>query len=112
MGLHEGFLRQFTQRAVYGKGVYFAKDASYSCNPNYAQPDVDGFQHLLMCQVVCGEWALGTIDMKKPPTKIDQGFPHILYESTVNSMDRPTIHVTFKDDQALATHLISFNATR
>jgi len=104
--LHQGFLRQFTSRAVYGKGVYFARDAEYSCSEVYAQPDADGFQHLLLCQVVCGEWTVGSSEMVQPPMKTENEY--LPYETTVNNTGNPSIFVTYQDDQALPTYLISF----
>lgn len=104
--LHQGFLRQFTSRAVYGKGVYFARKAHYSRHESYAKPDSDGFQHLLLCQVVCGEWEIGDAEMVQPPMKRDNEY--VPYETTVNRHQNPSIFVTYQDDQALPTHLISF----
>ena len=37
-----GFNRSYNTTAVYGDGVYFARDASYSANARYAQPDAQG----------------------------------------------------------------------
>merc|ERR1712130_657999 len=79
--LHQGFLRQFTARAAYGKGVYFARDASYSCNVNYSQPDNDEFQHVLLSNVICGEWTVGKSEMKIPPSKPNNQY--IPFETTV-----------------------------
>eukprot|EP01083_Nonionella_stella_P019919 55297_1 len=104
--LHQGFLRQFAARAVFGKGSYFAKNARYSCNQSYAKPDGDRFQHLLLCNVICGEWTVGSSSMKIPPIKPTS--EHLPYETTVNSESNPTVFVTYQDDQALPTYLISF----
>merc|ERR1719203_844376 len=104
--LHQGFLRQFVSRAAYGLGIYFAKGAYYSCKPKYSVPDDDGFQHVLYCSVICGEWAKGDGAMKLPPTK--DGSDFIPYETTVDNEDAPNIFVTYQDDQALPKYLISF----
>lgn len=104
--LHQGLLRQFTTRARYGKGIYFARDALLSCHRKYSKPDEDGYQHVLMCNVICGEWTKGREEMKVPPPK--KGKKYLPYETTVDNVKDPTIFVTYNDDQALATHLISF----
>jgi len=107
--LHQGFLRQFADRTKYGKGMYFARNAGYSSNPKYAKPDDDGFQHLLLCNVICGMWAKGDSTMKVPPPKKDNAFlPH---ETTVDDVRNPSIFVTYQDDQALPVFLISFKRT-
>ena len=106
MILHQGFLRQFVSRAVYGKGTYFARDAAYSCNPTYSKPDKNGFQHLLFCNVICGEFVKGEHTMKVPPIK--KGKEYMPYETTVDDEQNPSISVTYQDDQALPIYLISF----
>mmetsp|Transcript_30234 Transcript_30234/g.26687 ORF Transcript_30234/g.26687 Transcript_30234/m.26687 type:complete len:460 (-) Transcript_30234:416-1795(-) len=105
--LHQGFLRQFASKTVYGKGSYFARDASYSCSTQYSSPDNDGFQHILLCRVICGEWILGSSSMKLPPTKPNSYTP---YETTVNNETKPSVFVTYKDDQAMPMYLISFKS--
>lgn len=41
-------------------GVYFARDASYSAHPQYAVPDDDGVQRILLCRVAVGRYCVGT----------------------------------------------------
>ena len=109
--LHPGNLRQFTERAAYGKGTYFARDASFSMIDYYAACYADGFQHVLQANVVCGEWTLGTSSMLKPPDKpsADGARSYLPFETTANKKGgNPSIYVTYQDDQALAKYLISF----
>ncbi len=42
--MQQGFKRNFNglHATFYGKGVYFARDASYSSHPTYAAPDSNG----------------------------------------------------------------------
>ena len=49
-----GFNRSFCGKhaTMWGKGVYFARDASYSSCSTYAAPDENGFQYILVCRVV------------------------------------------------------------
>lgn len=46
--IQQGFNRSFCGRnaTAYGKGVYFARDASYSSNRAYSQPDAQGLQRM------------------------------------------------------------------
>ena len=55
--LQQGFNRSFCGRnaTMYGKGVYFARDASYSAYPGYSVPDRNGVQYMMACRVVVGE---------------------------------------------------------
>mmetsp|Transcript_32676 Transcript_32676/g.52311 ORF Transcript_32676/g.52311 Transcript_32676/m.52311 type:complete len:520 (-) Transcript_32676:305-1864(-) len=108
--LHQGFLRQYANKTAYGQGTYFARDASYSCHTRYAALDEDGFQHLLLCNVICGEWTHGRHGMKTPPTKPNSKF--IPYESTVDNEANPSIFVTYMDDQAKPLFLISFRCQK
>ena len=88
--------------------MYFARDAKYSCNRRYSKPDKDGFQHILLCSVICGEWTEGNQTMKVPPNKSNSDY--IPHETTVDDVDYPSIFVTYQDDQAVPTHLISFKS--
>ena len=68
---------------MYGKGVYFARDASYSSSTTYSRPNGHGVQHMFLCRVVVGEFCLGKRDALTPDVR--QGH-HELYDSTVNNM--------------------------
>lgn len=61
--LQQGFNRSFCGKnaTAYGKGVYFARDASYSAYPTYAVPDRNGYQYMMACRVVVGEYCRGKV---------------------------------------------------
>jgi hypothetical protein len=61
--LQQGFNRSFCGKnaTLYGKGVYFARDASYSSCKTYAVPDSHGNQYVLACRVVVGEYCRGKV---------------------------------------------------
>jgi hypothetical protein len=63
--LQQGFNRSFCGKnaTAYGKGVYFARDASYSAYPIYAVPDRKGQQYMLACRVVVGEYCRGKVSV-------------------------------------------------
>ena len=104
--VEQGFNRSFCGRnaTVWGKGVYFARDASYSASPQYSTPDAHGHQHIFACRVVVGEYCLGKCDARTP----DERSGHTLYDSTVNDLRRPSIFVTYHDAQAYPEFLIKF----
>jgi len=107
--VEQGFNRSFTGstsgRALYGKGVYFAQDASYSMSPEYSPP-VGGKQRIFMCRVLVGEFCKGRPDALTPDAR--QGDE--LYDSTVDTLDKPSIFVTYHDAQAYPDYFIEFTS--
>merc|ERR1711988_1307707 len=104
----QGFNRSFCGKnaVVYGKGVYFAKNASYSASDTYSRPDHNGIKRMFMCRVAHGEYCLGkngalTPDVLDPAT-------NRLYDSTVNNMHDPIMWVTYHDAQAYPEYLVQF----
>ena len=104
--VEQGFNRSFCGRnaTVYGKGVYFARDARYSAQPQYSTPDAHGHQHIFACRVVVGEYCLGAENALTPDVRSG----HTLYDSTVNDLRSPSIFVTYHDAQAYPEFLIKF----
>jgi hypothetical protein len=103
--MQQGFNRSFCGKnaTVYGKGVYFARDTSYSAYPSYAVPDKGGCQYIMACRVVVGEYCLGTYDALCPD--IRDAATQSLYDTTVgllsgDTLTDPSIYVTYHDAQA------------
>lgn len=89
----------------YGKGVYFARDASYS--HFYAKPpDANGQRHLYYVQVLTGEYTLGSESMIVPPLKSSQG--NLQYDSTVDNTANPTIFVVYHDSQNYPAYVVNY----
>ena len=99
-----GLDRSFSAVALYGKGVYFARDASYSSSKTYSPPNAKGEQCMFLCRVVVGEYCIGVQDAKAPPARQD----HLLYDSTVDDIGKPSIFVTYHDAQAYPEYLVRF----
>ena len=91
---------------VYGQGVYFARDASYS--HGYAPADTNQHHHMYLTRVLTGEFTVGQQTMLVPPPKPNQQNRNVLYDSTVNNTGTPTIFVVYNDAQAYAAHLITY----
>ena len=106
--VQQGFNRVFTGttsgRAVYGKGVYFARDASYSMSHDYSPPDASGQQRIFMTRVVVGEFCRGRQDALTPDVRRGDE----LYDSTVDDVADPSIFVAYHDAQAYPDYLITF----
>ena len=92
---------------AYGRGVYFARDASYSSSARYAAPDVNGHQHMYLARVLTGEYTTGQGAFLVPPPKDPQN-PAVLYDSVVDNVQSPGIFVIFYDPQAYPEYHIEF----
>lgn len=106
--MQQGFNRSFCGRnaTMFGKGVYFARDASYSSSKAYAKPDASGIQCMFLCRVVVGEYCQGAKDALAPSVR-DAG-KHLLYDTTVDNTRDPGIYVTYHDAQAYPEYLVHF----
>jgi hypothetical protein len=82
----------------FGKGVYYARDASYSASSTYSTIDKDGNQYMMACRVIVGEYCQGHKDALTPDVR--DAKTHQLYDSTVNDGYNPSIYVTYNDAQA------------
>ena len=86
----------------YGKGAYFARDASYSDSNSYSPPDpaCHGLKHLLLNLIIVGETCQGHPQMVRPgnSTRGDGS----LCECAVDNPVNPSIYVTFETSGAMA----------
>ena len=130
--VHNGFNRSYSGKnaALYGKGVYFAKNASYATD--YAKPDPgskDRYpftfalsirilytetlkwnyfsdRYMFIARVAVGDFHVGTLSTLVPDRKagsLDR------YHTTVNSLTSPSIFVAYHDAQAIPEYLIRFH---
>jgi hypothetical protein len=104
----QGFNRSFAGSAnahVFGKGVYFARDASYSISPQYARPDADGVQRMFLVRVIVGEYCQGRSHMTVPDVRHGE----MLYDTSVDDVSNPRIFVTYHDSSSYPEYLIRFS---
>ncbi|XP_056156061.1 protein mono-ADP-ribosyltransferase PARP14 isoform X2 [Lampris incognitus] len=101
------FDRSYTGKhgSLYGRGVYFAVNASYSAT-NYSPPDQSGLRRLYVARVLTGRYILGNAAMKSPPPRSTSD-PSDCFDSLVDSQT-PKMFVIFHDHQAYPEYLISF----
>ncbi|NXU50419.1 PAR12 polymerase, partial [Turnix velox] len=85
---------------VYGRGCYFARDASYSAN--YCRED--SCKTMFLARVLVGEFTLGNSSYVWPPLKDKENF----YDSCVNSSSNPSIFVIFEKQQIYPEYLIEY----
>jgi len=98
-----GFNRDFNQRFVYGKGVYFARDALIS--KDYTIEDTNKHRLMFFCDVLLGDYCQGAANLLTPPLKSDN---QTQYDTLVNDMQNPSIFVVCKDHMAIPRYLIKF----
>lgn len=91
---------------MYGNGVYFARDASYSTQAKYSPPDGNGNRYMYLAHVLVGEYAAGRQGMITPPAKGSDATD--AYDSVVDSLGNPKIFVVFYDSQCYPDYLVTF----
>ena len=91
---------------MYGKGVYFARDAAYS--NGYASPNPNGHRCMYFTQVLTGEFTVGNNTMMVPPPKNPSISAHVLFDSTVNNTANPAIFVVYNDTQNYPAYLVTY----
>ncbi|XP_030645815.1 protein mono-ADP-ribosyltransferase PARP12-like [Chanos chanos] len=88
---------------VYGKGSYFARDASYS--NGYAKTK-NGIKMMFLAHVLVGDFAKGNSGYCRPPQKAGgNGF----YDSCVNNEQNPSIFVIFEKCQIYPEFIIEYS---
>jgi len=91
---------------LYGKGVYFACDASFSASDQYSPRDENNYKHVFLNRVLTGQYTAGCPYYITPPPKSPNS--HDLFDSVVDNIRNPTIFVIFADAQAYPDYLITF----
>ncbi|XP_078408678.1 poly(ADP-ribose) polymerase family member 14-related sequence 3 isoform X1 [Cetorhinus maximus] len=105
-----GFNRSFCGRnaTYFGKGTYFALNASYSCDNKYSNPDSDGCKYIYQARVITGKECKGEQDMLEPAPVNPQIDSADLCDCAVDDLSKPSIFVIFCDDGAYPEYLITF----
>ncbi|XP_073889415.1 protein mono-ADP-ribosyltransferase PARP15 isoform X4 [Macaca fascicularis] len=104
-----GFNRSYAGKnaVFYGKGTYFAVDASYSANDTYSKPDSNGRKHMYIVRVLTGIFTKGHAGLVTPPPKNPHN-PTDLFDSVTDNTQSPKLFVIFFDNQAYPEYLITF----
>ncbi|XP_070099806.1 protein mono-ADP-ribosyltransferase PARP15 isoform X4 [Equus caballus] len=104
-----GFNRSYAGKnaTVFGKGTYFAVDASYSANDAYSRADSSGRKHIYVVRVLTGVYTVGHAAIKSPPPKNPDN-PTDLFDSVTDDTRHPKLFVVFSDHQAYPEYLITF----
>ena len=92
----QGFKRDFAGKngTNYGRGVYFARDASYSAG---FCKNLNGVRKICVCDVLVGDSSQGfqgqAVPANRPNNSLDT------CDSTVDNLENPSIFVCYHDDQ-------------
>ncbi|XP_016281667.2 protein mono-ADP-ribosyltransferase PARP12-like isoform X1 [Monodelphis domestica] len=92
-----------THATVYGKGSYFARDASYSHNYSESETNV---KIMFLARVLVGVFTQGDSKYVRPPMR--QGTQNTFYDSCVNNRLDPTIFVIFEKHQIYPEYVIEY----
>ncbi|NXE47501.1 PAR12 polymerase, partial [Casuarius casuarius] len=92
-----------TNGTIYGKGIYFARDASYS--HEYCQPAVKP-NVMFVARVLVGDFVEGNASYVRPPPKSANTFQ--FYDSCVDNVLNPSIFVVFEKYQIYPEYLIEY----
>ncbi|NWQ86556.1 PAR12 polymerase, partial [Burhinus bistriatus] len=87
----------------YGKGIYFARDASYS--HTYCQPAVKT-NIMFVARVLVGDYVKGNAAYVRPPPKSTHGLR--FYDSCVDNELNPSIFVVFEKYQIYPEYMIQY----
>jgi len=93
-----GFDPAFNKTSLYGKGTYFAKNASYS--NSYMVPNSQGISFMFLCDVLMGKPCMGRSDLQIETN---------LYHSAVDNFQGPTILVSPFADAAYPKYIVAFH---
>lgn len=88
----------------YGKGSYFARDASYS--DRYASIKKRLTKTMFAALVLVGEYTRGSSSYVRPPPK---GTSRALYDSCVDRESDPSIYVVFEKQQIYPEYIINYS---
>ncbi|XP_078085120.1 protein mono-ADP-ribosyltransferase PARP12-like [Mustelus asterias] len=90
---------------AYGKGSYFARDASYS--HNYCRCR-QATMTMFVARVLVGQFVKGCSSYLRPPLRGDSQNKY--YDSCVNDISNPTIFVIFEKHQIYPEYIIEYNS--
>ncbi|MDR3547318.1 MAG: hypothetical protein P4M11_03410, partial [Candidatus Pacebacteria bacterium] len=106
-GYYEGFDMQYARDGLWGKGMYFAVNASYS--DDYAHKEGE-MSHMLMANVIIGnafDYGDKTDDSLKHPPLLP-GDKVKRYDSTKGVTGGSDVYIIYEGSQAYPTYLLSY----
>ncbi|XP_078378802.1 uncharacterized protein LOC144661949 isoform X2 [Oculina patagonica] len=96
------------RRYKFGKGTYFAVNASYS--HYYASRDIDLSQFIFLAKVLVGSYTKGRSSYRRPPQKQPSNPESDRYDSCVDHNVNPTIFVVFDNNRFYPEYVIKYRS--
>ena len=95
--------------AIYGRGSYFAVNASLS--HHYARADANKSRFMFLAKVLAGSFVMGDSNYRRPPPKkpSDRGTARY-YDSCVDNESEPTMFIVFDIDQYYPEYVIQYQS--
>ncbi|NXG64674.1 PAR12 polymerase, partial [Hemiprocne comata] len=93
-----------THGTMYGKGSYFARDASYS--HKYCS-SLSGHYSMFVAHVLVGDFVQGDSEYLRPPPR--PGNSNRLYDSCVDNPTDPSIFVIFEKHQVYPAYILKYS---
>ncbi|XP_065129429.1 protein mono-ADP-ribosyltransferase PARP12-like [Paramisgurnus dabryanus] len=97
----QNFDIEMSDTTVYGKGIYFSKDAQ-SC---HMKTDECGASLMFVCRVLLGHYTRGDSRYHRPPSKKTAGDQ---YDSCVDNLREPSVFVLFEKSQIYPEFLVTY----
>jgi hypothetical protein len=94
---------------VFGKGVYFARQSSYSALPRYSKPNLHGQQFMIMAKVLVGHSTPGRREMLEPPDRPLPDGGRRQYDTLSGRQANGEVVVCCHDYQAYAEYHLHFH---
>ncbi|NXX38338.1 PAR12 polymerase, partial [Tricholaema leucomelas] len=94
-----------THGTMYGKGSYFARDASYSheyCSSH------SGHYSMFVAHVLVGDFVQGKPEYLRPPSRATNS--NRLYDSCVDDLTDPSIFVIFEKHQIYPAYILEYSS--
>jgi len=107
----KGFMMQYAGDGMWGRGMYFAQNASYSDRYSYTQNNIN---QMFLAEVIVGDSCFSTPDntLILPPKKqvktSQVGFSDELYDSVYGKTGGSRIYIVYDNNKAYPTYLISY----
>jgi len=100
-----GFKALMSSAALWGRGIYFARDAQYPDDHGIVRQDERGVREVLLCLVVTGMSVLGDPSYRMEPQRNQTSHR---YNSFVDSLSNPEIFVVTQSSAALPVYVVRY----
>ena len=105
----DGFNMKYSRDGMWGRGNYFAVNASYS-NSGYAHQCSGGRQQLLLAYVLTGHAysCQSNRSLTQPPVRDIAANVHRRYDSVSGDTGGSRVYITYENDRAYPAYLVTY----